>query len=57
MHVFLSHKSPPCLEAPGYGFKTGDSMLLKVWKEQGTDQQMEENGRNYTTSSLLLTHP
>ena len=55
MHEFVSHRSPPRLEAPFHPFKAGDRVLLKVWKEQEPEQQLEEKWKGLY-DVLLTTH-
>lgn len=42
MNEFIFYRSPLHLEVPLDPFKAGGQVLLKVWKEQGPDHQLEE---------------
>ena len=53
MNEFIFYRSPPNLEVPLHPFKAGDQVLLKVWKEQGPDQQPEEKWKG--SYDILLT--
>lgn len=41
-HEFRSSRSPPHPETPLYPFWARDKVLLKVWKEPGAEEQVEE---------------